>query len=525
MIELRPYQRAAIDAVYRYFEDGGVGNPLVTIPTGGGKSPVLATFIKEAIAAWPDTRVLCLVHVKELIEQSFKTLTRIWPEAPATIYSAGLGQKDLRGQIVFGSIQSIYKRAYALQRVDLVIVDEAHMIPHSGDGMYRKLLVELLQINPYLKVIGFTATPYRLGTGLLTEGDNAIFDAECYNISIRELIELGFLCPPVPKSMSTRFDLADVRTQGGEFVGKDLALAVDQDAITRAAVDEIVAYGQDRRSWLVFGVGVEHALRLRDEIRARDIPAETITGETPAAERAALVKAYRGGRIRCLTNCDVLTTGFDAPGTDLLAVLRPTKSAGLWVQMVGRGTRLAPGKANCLVLDFGENTARFGPIDMIRPKSKGKGGGAAPIKQCPECESLVFAGIRECPDCGYEFPFDNERVRHTASTAPLLSTQPTTVEWVAVDHVHYSLHEKPGKPPSMRVSYGCGLVRHQEWVCFEHTGYSRQKAVDWWRKRAPSVAVPNTVNEALANAQALTQPKEIAVRPNGRFTEIMAAAL
>jgi DNA repair protein RadD len=524
LIELRPYQRAAIDAVYRYFEDGGAGNPLVTIPTGGGKSPVLTTFIKEAIGAWPETRVLCLVHVKELIEQSFKTLMRIWPEAPATIYSAGLGQKDLRGQIVFGSIQSIYKRAYGLQRVDLVIVDEAHMIPHSGDGMYRKLLVELLQINPYLKVIGFTATPYRLGTGLLTEGDNAIFDAECYDISIRELIELGFLCPPVSKSMGTRFDLAGVRTQGGEFVNKDLALAVDQDAITRAAVDEIVAYGQDRRSWLVFGVGVEHALRLRDEIRARGIRAETITGDTLDRERTQLVAAYRDGRIRCLTNCDVLTTGFDAPQTDLLAVLRPTKSAGLWVQMVGRGTRLAPGKTNCLVLDFGENTARFGPIDMIKPKGKTKGGGAAPIKQCPECESIVFAGLRECPDCGYEFPFDNEKVRHTASTAPLLSTQAGAVEWVEVSDVGYARHEKPGKPPSLKVIYRCGLRWHNEWVCFEHDGYARRKAVDWWRKRAPGVAVPDTVTEAMDNAQALAKPKEIAIRPNGRFTEIMGAA-
>jgi DNA repair protein RadD len=193
-----------------------------------------------------------------------------------------------------------------------------------------------------------------------------------YEIGIGDLIERGWLCPPVPKPMETKLDVSGVREWGGDFVASELAAAVDVEAITRSAVDEIVAYGQNRRSWLVFGSSVEHAHHIRDAIRARGFTAETITGNTPPEERARLVDAYKAGEIQCLTNCDVLTVGFDAPATDLILVLRPTKSRGLWIQICGRGTRLSPetGKTNCLVLDFGGNAERFGPIDQAVESKK-----------------------------------------------------------------------------------------------------------------------------------------------------------
>jgi DNA repair protein RadD len=520
-LTVRPYQQAAIDGIYQYFE-GETGNPLVIIPTAGGKSLVMARFIEGVLKAFADQRILVVTHVRELIEQNHGELLRLWPEAPAGIYSAGLKQRDIRARILFAGIQSIHKRVYDVQQCDLVLIDEAHLIPRSSNTLYRRFLDGLTRINPLLKVIGFTATPYRLDSGRLHEGDGAIFTDIAYEVSVRDLIDQGYLSPLVSKRMATQLDVGGVGTRGGEFIARELHAAVDREAITQSAVAEIVAYGQDRRSWLVFCAGVEHALHVRDAIRAHGIACETIVGKTPSAERESLIEAFKGGKIRCLTNANVLTTGFNAPGVDLIAMLRPTKSAGLYVQIVGRGCRLAPGKSDCLVLDFAGNIARHGPIDAIQPKRPGEGDGDAPVKVCPDCASIVHAAARECPECGHAFPPPAPMIEARASTLEVLSSL-VKPEWVAVSQVCYARHEKPGKPPSLRVEYWCGLSAHHEWICVEHAGYPRQKAATWWAARAPGTALPKSVDEALQHAPALRQPAEIAVRPSGRYTEVVAA--
>jgi DNA repair protein RadD len=211
----------------------------------------------------------------------------------------------------------------------------------------------------------------------------------------------------------------------------------------------------------------------------------------------------------------VLTTGFNAPAVDLIALLRPTKSAGLYVQMVGRGTRLAPGKENCLVLDFAGNVRRHGPIDLVRPRRPGEaGGGEAPTKVCPECDSIIALSATECPDCGHVFPAREVKIAPTAATLPVLSPK---AQWLPVHGVSYSRHDKLGGLPSLKVTYNCGLRSYSEWVCVEHQGYARQKAAEWWRKRAP---VPLTVAQAIAEAKRLARPSEISVRPSGRYVEV-----
>ena len=520
-LTLRPYQQAAIDGIYDYF-GGEIGNPLVVIPTAGGKSLVMARFIEGVLKAFPDQRILVVTHVRELIEQNHGELIRLWPEAPAGIYSAGLKQRNISARILFAGIQSIHRRVYDVQQCDLVLIDEAHLIPRSSNTMYRRFLDGLKRLNPLLKVIGFTATPYRLDSGLLHEGDGAIFTDIAFEVSVRDLIDQGYLSRLVSKLMSTQLEVAGVGTRGGEFIARELHAAVDRKAITQAAVAEIVAYGETRRSWLVFCSGVEHAEHVRDAIRAHGITCETIVGETPSAERDALIEAFKRGEIRCLTNANVLTTGFNAPGVDLIAMLRPTKSAGLYVQIVGRGCRLAPGKSDCLILDFAGNIARHGPIDAIKPKRPGEGDGEAPVKVCPDCASIVHAAVRVCPDCGHVFPPPEPKIEAKASTLDVLS-RVGKPEWVEVTQVRYARHEKPGKPPSLRVEYWCGLSAHHEWICVEHAGYPRQKAATWWAARAPGTPLPRSVDEALQHAPALRRPAQIAVRPSGRYTEVIAA--
>lgn len=523
MIELRPYQRAAVDSIYSYFTRWD-GNPLVVLPTGTGKSVVIAEFIRGAYEQWPDTRVVMLTHVRELIAQNFAALVRNWPEAPAGIYSAGLGRKDINANIICAGIQSIYKNAYKVQRADLVIVDEAHLIPRDATTMYGKFLSDLKQINPHLKIIGFTATPFRMDSGLLHRGEGAMFSAIAYEMSILEAIEQGYLSEVIPKQTKAQLDVTGVGTRGGEFIASELEKAVDIDHVTQAAVTEIIEHGRDRGSWLIFCAGVDHARHVAEAIRARGVSAETITGDTPPPERDRIISAFKSGQIRALTNMSVLTTGFDAPGVDLIGMLRPTKSAGLFVQMIGRGTRLANGKDNCLLLDFAGNTARHGPVDRIKVSSPaGKGEGDAPIKTCPECATIVYAGVRQCPTCDFEFPPPELKITERAATDAVLSTQ-IKDEWVDVSGVEYDEWEgKNGKPNTMRVVYRTGLggaVGVSEWCCPAHSGYARQKFCQWWSRRAPGQPVPMTVASALAASESLPVPKKICVRPVGKFKEI-----
>ena len=520
MLTLRSYQSAAIQAIYDYYGKHD-GNALITIPTAGGKSLVMAAFIEGVLKAWPEQRILIVTHVRELIEQNHAELKRLWPEAPAGIYSAGLKQRDIAARILFAGIQSIHARVAEVGHCDLVLIDEAHLIPRASNTMYRRFLDGLKRINPLLKVIGFTATPYRLDSGRLHEGKDAIFTDIAFDVSVRTLIDSGFLAPLISKRMGTELDVSRVGMRGGEFIAKDLEAAVDQDAITLGAVEEILAYGQDRRSWLVFCAGVDHAFHVRDALTERGITCATLVGDTPSTEREAIIAAFKAGQIRCLTNANVLTTGFNAPAVDLIAMLRPTQSAGLYVQIVGRGCRLADGKQNCLVLDFAGNVKRHGPIDAIHPKRPGKGEGEAPVKSCPDCHSLVHASVRTCPDCGHAFPPPQPKLEAWASTLDVVSNPKP--QWVAVTEVRYARHEKPGKPPSLRVDYWSGLTQHSEWVCLEHPGYARQKAVTWWALRAPGLPVPGRVEEALRLADRLRSPAQIAVRAQGRYTEIVGA--
>jgi DNA repair protein RadD len=324
---LRNYRVEAIEAIHAYFTNSG--NPLVVLPTGTGKRVVIGGAIRRALVEYPDTRLVLLVHVRELIGQNQQKLLAIWPEAPIGVHSAGLGKHELGQPVLFCGIRSVHRKAYGVKRRDLLLVDEAHLIPPSAHTMYRRFLGDLQTINPRLKVIGFTATPYRMGTGVLHRGRGAAFTDIAYEADLLRMIEEGWLAPLVPKEPVTRLIVDGVGTRGGEFIASQLEAVVDVDTTTRAAINELVEHGADRRAWVAFCSGVKHAEHVRDAIRAHGFTAETVTGATAARERDKLVSAFCRGEICCLTNANVLTVGFDAPFIDVIAVLRPTESPGL----------------------------------------------------------------------------------------------------------------------------------------------------------------------------------------------------
>ena len=515
-MQLRPYQQEALAAVYRHLREHD-DNPCIVIPTAGGKTPVMATICRDAVGTW-NGRALILAHVKELLEQAFDKLHRVAPELRVGVYSAGYGRRDTHHAVILAGIQSVYKRACDLGPFDLVLVDEAHMIPPDGDGMYRQFLADMKVINPLVRVIGLTATPFRMKSGIICAPENFL-NAVCYEVGVRQLIVDGYLCKLVTKAGRDKPDTSGLHVRAGEFVANETEALMDQDALVESACAEIAEYTRDRKSCLVFVSGVKHGGHVADVLRRRTgVAVGEVYGNTFAFERARILNDFRAGKLKYLVNVNVLTTGFDAPNIDCVALLRPTMSPGLYYQMVGRGFRLHPGKEDCLVLDFGGNVLRHGPVDQIKVQAAQNGNGEAPAKECPQCHSVIAAGYAVCPDCGHEFP-PPERKQHEAkaSTAGILSGEITTDEYPVQD-VLYSVHVKRGAPPehpkTLRVDYQIGFNDFvSEWVCPEHTGYARWKFEKWWKARS-DMPPPATAEEAaaLANDGLLAPTLSITVR-------------
>lgn len=401
---LREYQQRTIDQLYAWFEAGHHGNPCLVLPTGSGKSHIVAALCKDALQNWPETRVLMLTHVKELIEQNAEKMRQHWPGAPMGIYSAGIGRRDLGEPITFAGIQSVRSKSKELGHVDLVLIDECHLVNHKDEGGYRTLLSNIYRTNPNVRVIGLTATPYRLGHGLITDKP-ALFDALIEPVSIEELIFKGYLATLKSKVTKAKLDVTGVHKRGGEYIESELQAAVDTDDQNQKVVQEIIGLASFRKAWLLFCTGVKHAQHIAEVLRQHGVAAECVTGETPKQERERMLADFKAGRLRALTNANVLTTGFDYPDIDLIAMLRPTMSASLYVQMAGRGMRVKSHTDHCLVLDFAGVVESHGPITNVQPPKKGgDGNGEAPVKVCDHCGELVHISVMVCPSCGHAFP-------------------------------------------------------------------------------------------------------------------------
>lgn len=537
-MELRWYQKEAVEKVWGYLRDNRTGAPCVVLPTGAGKTPVLAALC-QTVAKFGG-RALVLAHVKELLQQAFARVSAEVEGVSVGLYSAGLDERTTDAQIVIAGIQSVYKRAEELGPFQLIVVDEAHLIPDSGDGMYRTFLERARRVAPDVRVVGLTATPYRLGCGWICGSDRVLTEI-VYEVGVRELIAQGFLSPLKTRGGKRKFNVSELRIRGGEFVASEVDALVKGKNVLESACAEIVELTKERKKVLVFYPSVDAAKRveksLKDFSGAR---VATITGETSADERAAILDEFKRsepvvdllGRetpsLKYLVNVNVLTTGFDAPNVDCVVLLRPTNSVGLYQQMVGRGLRLAPGKTDCLVLDYGQNVVRLGPIDMPTVATRGKPDGRSRGRECPKCRAIVACGYTACPECGELFPAPkrDDKASARASDEDLVD-QGSILEYV-VDGVYYEEHEKKGALPSaprtLQVSYE--VAPHKtvcEWLCPEHDGWGRQKFERWWRAKSKTPA-PTTARAAAdyANAGALATPLRIRAtrKPGKRFPEI-----
>ncbi|MEO1615568.1 MAG: DEAD/DEAH box helicase family protein [Planctomycetota bacterium] len=531
-MQLRPYQRAAVNAVYLHLRRFDT-NPVVVIPTAGGKTPTMATICDDAVNLWQG-RVLILAHVKELLQQASEKLTAVCPNVDFGVFSAGLGKRQTEGDVIIAGIQSVHESADVLGYFDLVMIDECHLVPKEGDGMYRRFLNDAKRINPHLRVIGFTATPYRLDSGPICDESGPLHEI-AYEIGVMDLIRDGYLCRPTAKAAKQKPDTSKLKVRGGEFVAGDTEALMNTEPMVASACDEIIAATEDRQSCLIFAAGVDHAYSIASTMRERGHDCSVVTGQTKQDRRDQTLDDFREGRIKYLVNVGVLTTGFDAPAIDCVVLLRPTMSPGLYYQMIGRGFRLHPGKEDCLILDFAGNVVRHGPVDCIAPPTPQRDE-RPNAKECPSCDSIVAVARRECPTCKHEFPViaDPRVISHAGrpASAAVLSDD-ITDQTHEVQDVMYAVHTKrdaeEGDPQTMCVEYILGInFKHREYVCFEHTGFARTKAVWWWRARS-NEPVPDTAAEAvsLATRGALAFPEEITIRSiaGEKFDRIIDAKL
>lgn len=544
---LRWYQKEAVDSVFKKCREDKNANPLIVAPTGAGKSHIISGIIEESLAKYGDIHFIVLAHRKELLVQNERKLPRHFNTG---FYCAGLGRKQV-AQITFASIGSVYKDADKFSRVKVIIVDECHLIPNKKEtGMYRRFLNDMQMLNG-ARVIGLTATPYRLDSGRVY-GKERLFKEITYDCDIIKLTEEGFLSEIVGKEALSHVDTSKIKLRGGEFISSESESIFMQ--LIESQCREIINFGADRKRWLIFCSGIKHAQAVAEIMQNNGIKADSLTGANNKTQRAEVLRKFDAGELQCVSNCDVLTTGFDQPDIDLLALLRPTQSTGLYVQMVGRGLRIAEGKDNCLLLDFGENVKRHGLITDIKSTSGGSSKDkekVIPVKTCPVSTCRAVNSInaefcttcntefkRECPHCNYPMPisiFKNSLECQNCGELLIMrdigkarSAEYAKTGWQGVREIYFNEHFKIGSPSSMKISYHLanGEVVYK-YVCVEHEGGALYHAKKWCQQNIKPEHY-NLLKDIrgtkhiiqLANSGVFKRPTEVLVSQQGKWLQI-----
>ncbi|MGF1745866.1 DEAD/DEAH box helicase [Vibrio minamisatsumaniensis] len=392
MYTLRPYQADSVKSVIHYFRKHQTPAVLV-LPTGAGKSLVIAELARLAKG-----RVLVLAHVKELVEQNHEKYEGYGLKG--SIFSAGLGRKETDQQVVFASVQSVVRNLDSFSnQFSLLVIDECHRVPDEKTSSYQKVISHLRENNPGIKVLGLTATPYRLGMGWIyqyhTRGqvrsEEPRFFRDCiFELPIRYLLDEGFLTPAhMIDAPVLSYDFSQLKPAStGRYKEAELDMVIEQSKrATPQIVDQIIELAKDKVGIMVFAATVRHAQEILGLLPESE--SSIVIGETPTLERDQIINDFKERKIKFLVNVSVLTTGFDAPHVDLIAILRPTESISLYQQIVGRGLRLSPGKKACLVLDYAGNSYDLYQPEVGDPK--------------PDSDSEIIT--IPCPACGFNNNF------------------------------------------------------------------------------------------------------------------------
>lgn len=418
---LRPYQQESVDAVVDHIKKR-LSPCLLELATGAGKSLIVSAIAKYLKGVAPQKRVLCIAPSLELIVQNHAKYTE-WYKEPASIYCASAGSKDLRHSVIFASPVSALKNINKIARMGVsgIIIDEAHGVTQTMLSLIKAIQeyeIDGVQINDKVRIIGMTATPYRTGTGYIYSSDhsgdepvyydddkarNPYYSRLLYRVTAGELIAQSFLSKVRIGEGDEHYDTSVLeKDKKGEFTKSSVSKAFNGNTKTERIVQKIISYAESRMGVMIFAATISHAQEI-----VGYLPSDCtrlVTGNkkiTSDKDREIYIKEFKARRVKYLVNVDVLTTGFDAPHVDLIAVMRATESPGLLQQIVGRGLRLHPDKEDCLILDFAENIDRHNlKDDIFTPEIKNKAiaGESVPIQvECPACHCITQKKRRNDP--------------------------------------------------------------------------------------------------------------------------------
>ena len=473
MFELRDYQKAAISGIWRYWRENEGTAPLVVVPTGGGKSVIIADMIRLIRRKDNRVRILMVSHVKELVVQNLERMRQNAPDLSSSIgIMTGAYTENRRAPILGGTIQTVINRKEQFEDTpfDLTIVDEAHLIPTRDSSQYRTLIAYLRQINPKMRLIGFTATPFRLDSGYLHQGKDAMFDGIAADVPIKTLIDGGQLVTPRTTWNAESMDVTKLRTQAGEFT------AESQDEEIKPKIRKMVLDALQQGSkgpndrWLWFFPSVESAELGRDMLEQFYQEAVCIHGGLDAPTRDALMQDFSNGEVRHCTNVNIMTTGIDIPAINHIVLARATKSTVLYVQMCGRGLRPHKGKDRCVVLDYGLNAQTHGTLDAPRIREKGKGKPReAAARHCKACGCFMELTAKSCPACGFVLPERKRKINIGHAFRGEMVSWLSAPRSVGVRATGYDRWEGKSGYPTVRVKYALeDGDRISEWLCPEH---------------------------------------------------------
>jgi len=541
----RFYQQEAHDAVFAAL-DRGVRRMLVGMPCGTGKSFLIAMLLKRFDEIAPHFRMMVCINSKKLVKQDAATLYDYWPYAGVGIYCDGLGKKESHYPITIGTIQSMYGSAFLFGKINVLLIDEAQCISPDEETIYKKFINDLMDANPNLIIIGLSATLYRSKGGQLVE--HGLFESVVYDITgwkaFQYLVEQGYLVRLTSNPTDFSYDVTKIKSSGDDYNQKQLQEAVNTPEKNERAMREAIRRGEGRKHWLIFCAGIKHVEAIVKLMQSWGYSCVGAHSKMPEKESDANIEAYEKGEVQILVSDNMITVGFDAPFTDHIVVLRPSKAVVRHVQGLGRGTRpyyapgydldtiegriealRASGRENCLVSDFGKNLERLGPINDPKVPGKKTDKGDLPIKICTTdklvfgiprgnavgCGCYNFAAARKCEECHELFIFDTSpKIDADASKAVATRLSTADAMWIEVMGVDYEVFKRIGARPTMRVKYRSGSNIYTELVSVEHElPYVRHMSNEWWRARGETP--PLTTQEGMALVDGIVSPNYILV--------------
>jgi len=547
MLQLRPYQQDAVDNTIAQLKKSP--DPcLIDASVSAGK-----TFMVAGLMSWIEgnnRNSLCLTMTSELVEQNSDCYAEF--VGKCSVFCSSLGKKNWRLPSVFATPQTLWaalKKGHPIgkKKFSLLVVDESHNINFNDKKTtYMRIIEHYKAINPNLRIVGLTGTPFR-GRGESILGDDKFFKHKTADIGMAWLIENGFVVPPVyGRHKSDDYDFSSCKLQSnGKFKASELAEASEGKRLTHDIVQEVITNSQDRGGVLIFASTISHCKEILESLPPGD--SCMITGETPDKERQSLIKKIKSGEIKYTVNLNVLTVGFSAPYIDHVVFMRPTESAVLWVQAVGRGVRIRDDKNDCLVSDYAGNLERLGDVDnpvindMVKSRDKDiekdvpcpecgemnsvfarrcvgyvdggvRCGFFFDFKPCPKCEAQNDTTARNCRDCGHELIDPNKKLTRKSSFR--IGVEPVSVP---VINTEYTRHKRRGSgPDTLRVDYMVMLPNDKaeiisEWFSPNVSGYPKHIFKrEFVAKHAPSM-IDYTLEEVLFNKNQIQSPKSLLI--------------